>query len=164
VEDKVKYQDDGPIGYYFEDFAIGEKMVTRGRTITEADIVNFGSLTGDFNPMHFDAEYMKTNAFGQRIAHGMLTLSYAVGQMYQLGFLERTTLAFRGLEAKFSAPVYIGDTVHVEIVTTEKKEVRRMGGGWVTVEFKIINQSGATAQSGSMTILMASKPSGEAKA
>lgn len=157
----MKYQDDGPMGYYFEDFTVGQKMVTRGRTITEADIVNFGSLTGDFNPMHFDAEFMKSHAFGKRVAHGMLTLSYAVGQIYQLGILERTTLAFRGLEAKFSAPVYIGDTLHVEIATTEKKEVRRMGGGWVTVEFKIINQGGMLVQSGTMTILMASKPGAE---
>ncbi|NWF70772.1 MAG: MaoC family dehydratase N-terminal domain-containing protein [Chloroflexi bacterium] len=134
-------------------------MVTRGRTITESDIVQFGTLTGDFNPMHFDAEFMKQHAFGRRVAHGMLTLSYAVGQIYQLGHIERTTLAFRGLEVKFSAPVFIGDTIHVESVATEKKEVRRMGGGWVTSEFRIINQDGVVVQSGTMTILIASQPS-----
>ena len=88
---------DGPLGLYFEDFAIGERMVTRGRTITEADLVQFAGLTGDYNPMHTDAHFMGKSQFGQRIAHGMLTLSYAVGQAYQLGFMERTVIAFRVL-------------------------------------------------------------------
>jgi acyl dehydratase len=150
--------DSGPIGLYFEDIHVGERLVTRGRTITEADIVGFAALTGDYNPMHTDAHYMKTHPMGQRVAHGMLTLSYAIGQAYQLGFMERTVLAFRGLEMKFSLPVLIGDTVHVELVVVEKKEARRIGGGTVTLEVKIINQDGKTVQSGSWTVLMALKP------
>src|SRR5215211_9092083 len=138
---------EAPIGLYFEDIEPGAQLVTRGRTITESDLVQFAGLTGDYNPMHTDAEYMKNSAFGQRIAHGMLTLSYAVGQAYQLGFMERTVLAFRGLEMKFSLPVFIGDTIHVELVVGEKKEARRMGGGWVTFEVKIVNQEGKTVQS-----------------
>lgn len=157
----MNYQNDGPLGYYFEEIEIGQKMITRGRTITEADIVNFAALTGDYNPMHTDAEYMKGHMLGQRVAHGMLTLSYAVGQIYQLGFMERTVLAFRGLEMKFSLPVFIGDTVHAEIVVMEKKEARRLGGGTMTAEIKIINQEGKTVQSGTMTLLMASKPEKE---
>lgn len=152
------YLDDAPRGVYYEDIELGQKMVTRGRTITEADIVAFAGLTGDYNPMHTDAEYMKGSAFGQRIAHGMLTLSYAVGQAYQLGFMERTVIAFRGLEMKFSLPVFIGDTLHVELVVLEKKEARRLGGGTVTLEVKIINQAGKTVQSGTWTVILASKP------
>jgi acyl dehydratase len=149
---------EAPIGLYFEDIEPGVQLVTRGRTVTESDIVQFAGLTGDYNPMHTDAEYMKSSAFGQRIAHGMLTLSYAVGQAYQLGFMERTVLAFRGLEMKFSLPVFIGDTIHVELTVGEKKEARRMGGGWVTFEVKIVNQDGKTVQSGTWTILIALKP------
>ena len=152
------YLDDAPRGVYYEDIELGQKLVTRGRTITEADIVAFAGLTGDYNPMHTDAEYMKGSAFGQRIAHGMLTLSYAVGQAYQLGFMERTVIAFRGLEMKFSLPVFIGDTLHVELVVLEKKEARRLGGGTVTLEVKIINQAGKTVQSGTWTVILASKP------
>ncbi len=152
------YLDDAPRGVYFEDIDIGQKMVTRGRTITEADIVAFAGLTGDYNPMHTDADYMKSSVFGQRIAHGMLTLSYAVGQAYQLGFMERTVIAFRGLEMKFSLPVFIGDTLHVELVVLEKKEARRLGGGTVTMEVKIINQEGKAVQSGTWTVILASKP------
>lgn len=152
---------EAPTGYYFEDFSVGQQMRTRGRTITEADLVQFGSLTGDFNPMHFDAEYMKTHLLGSRIAHGMLTLSYAVGQAYQLGFLEKTVLAFRGLEMKFSLPVYIGDTLHVELMTKEVKPAARMGGGLVTLEVKIINQEDKTVQKGEWIVLMASRPTAE---
>lgn len=147
-----------PIGLYFEDIEIGAEMVTRGRTITEADLVQFAGLTGDYNPMHTDAEYMKTSVFGQRVAHGMLTLSYAVGQAYQLGFMERTVIAFRGLEMKFSLPVFINDTIHVELVVREKTEARRLGGGWVVLDVKIVNQAGKTVQSGSWTVLLAFKP------
>jgi 3-hydroxybutyryl-CoA dehydratase len=148
-----------PIGLYFEDIEIGALMETRGRTITEADLVQFAGLTGDYNPMHTDAEYMKSSVFGQRVAHGMLTLSYAVGQAYQLGFMERTVIAFRGLEMKFSLPVFIGDTLHTELVVREKTEARRMGGGWVVLDIKIINQAGKTVQSGNWTVLLAFKPS-----
>ncbi len=94
-----------PHGLYFEDYVLGHTLITRGRTVTEADIVAFGTLTGDFNPMHMDAEYMKNHMFGQRVAHGMLSLSYAVGQAYQLGFMEKTVIAFRSLEMKFMQPV-----------------------------------------------------------
>ncbi len=154
----MRYQDDGPRGYYFDEVELGQKFVTRGRTITEADLMQFAALTGDYNPMHTNAEYMKTHAMGQRVAHGMLTLSYAVGQIYQLGFMERTVTAFRGLEMKFSLPVFIGDTLHVEVVITEKKEMRRLGNGQITAEIKIINQDGKTVQSGSMELLLALKP------
>ncbi|MDX1990747.1 MAG: MaoC/PaaZ C-terminal domain-containing protein [bacterium] len=147
-----------PQGLYFEDLEIGATMLTRGRTITEADIVAFAGLTGDYNPMHTDAEYMKTSAFGQRVAHGMLTLSYAVGQAYQLGFMERTVMAFRGLEMKFSLPVFIGDTLHVELVVREKREMKRLGGGIVTLDVKIVNHEGKTVQSGSWEVMIALKP------
>jgi 3-hydroxybutyryl-CoA dehydratase len=146
-----------PVGLYYEEYEIGQKMVTRGRTITEADIVQFAGLTGDYNPMHTDAEFMKNSVFGQRIAHGMLTLSYAVGQVYQLGFMEQRVIAFRGLEMKFSLPVFIGDTLHTEVTVREKKDALRMGGGLVTVDVKIINQHGKTVQSGEWTVLVASK-------
>lgn len=154
----MRYQDDGPIGYYFEDIEIGQTMTTRGRTVTETDIVSFAALTGDYNPMHTDAEYMKTHPMKQRVAHGMLTLSYAVGQLYQLGFMERTVLAFRGLEMKFSLPVLIGDTIKVRLTVTEKKEMKRLGGGIITAEVKILNQEGKAVQSGTMELLLALKP------
>jgi acyl dehydratase len=145
------------MGIYFEDYEIGQKMVTRGRTITEADLVMFAGLTGDYNPMHTNAEYAKESMVRQRVAHGMLVLSYAVGQAYQLGFLERTVLSFRSVDMKFSVPVYIGDTIHAELIVKEKKEARRLGGGTVLIEVRIIKQDGQVAQRGEWVALVASR-------
>ncbi len=153
-----KMEADGPRGLYFEEFEIGQTMRSRGRTITEADLVQFAALTGDYNPMHTDAEYSKDSFMGARVAHGMLSLSYAIGQAYQLGILERTVLGFRGLDIKFSSPVYIGDTIHAELKVTESKEARRLGGGLVTLDLRIVKQDGVIAQKGSMSLLMMSRP------
>lgn len=153
-----KMEADGPRGLYFEEFEIGVVLRTRGRTITESDLVQFAALTGDYNPMHTDAEYSKDSFMDARVAHGMLSLSYAIGQAYQLGILERTVLGFRGLEMKFSNPVYIGDTIHAELKVTECKPAGRLGGGVVTLDLRIIKQDGKIAQKGSMTLLMMSKP------
>jgi len=87
----------------------------------------------------------------------MLTVSYAVGQAYQLGFMEQTVLAFRSMEMKFSTPVFIGDTIHVELTIIEKKEARRLGGGTVTMEVRIINQEAKVVQKGSWTVLIAAR-------
>lgn len=154
----MKFESDGPRGLYFEEFEIGATMRTRGRTITEADLVHFAALTGDFNPMHTDAEYSSGSFMGQRVAHGMLVASYAVGQAYQLGILERTVLGFRGLEMKFSSPVTIGDTIHAELKVRETKAARRLGGGVVTLDIRIVKQDGAVAQKGSLSLLMMSQP------
>jgi acyl dehydratase len=154
----LKMDSDGPRGLYFEEFEIGATMRTRGRTITEADLVQFAALTGDYNPMHTDAEYSRDGFMGARVAHGMLTLSYAIGQAYQLGILERTVLGFRGLEMKFSSPVFIGDTIHAEVKVSDVKPAKRLGGGVVTLDLRIVKQDGVVAQRGSMTLLMMSRP------
>jgi acyl dehydratase len=154
----MQLREDGPIGLYFEDIQVGQKLVTRGRTITESDLVQFAGLTGDYNPMHTDAEYMKKSQFGQRIAHGMLCLSYAVGQAYQLGFMERTVVAFRGLEMKFSLPVFIGDTLRTELTIKEMKAMPRLSAGTVDLDVRITNQEGKTVQSGTWQVMMALRP------
>ncbi|MGE5265127.1 MAG: MaoC/PaaZ C-terminal domain-containing protein, partial [Acidobacteriota bacterium] len=100
-----------PRGMYFEELSEGTEVVSQGRTIAEADLVNFAGLTGDTNPMHTDAEFAKSTPFGERIAHGMLGLSYAVGLAWMLGFMDGTVIAFTGLEWKFKGPVKIGDTI-----------------------------------------------------
>lgn len=149
---------DSPRGLFFEEFVVGATLRTRARTITESDLVAFAGLTGDYNPMHTDAEYSEGSFMGQRVAHGLLTLSYAVGQAYQLGILERTVLGFRGLEMKFSAPVFIGDTIHAELKVAETRAARRLGGGVVVLEMRVIKQDGSIAQKGSLSLLMMSRP------
>ena len=117
-------------GMYFEEFEVGQKIKTTSRTVTEHDIVAFASLTGDFNQIHVDAEYAKGAPFGQRVAHGMLGLSFGLGFAVQTGIMEGTVLAFREIvEWKFSKPIFIGDTIHTELEVLETKALPRLGGG-----------------------------------
>jgi acyl dehydratase len=145
-------------GKYFEEFEIGDEVTSPARTITEADVVMFAALTGDYNQLHTDEEFAKTTPFGRRIAHGLLVLSDAVGLLGRLGFIEGTALAFRELTWKFSQPVFMGDTVHVKARCRELKPMARLGGGLVIFDLSVVNQEGKTVQKGEWHVLMASKP------
>jgi acyl dehydratase len=148
-----------PRGMYFEEFQPGQKIVSAGRTVTEADIVNFAGLSGDFNQIHTDAQYSQTSQAGQRVAHGLLGLSIASGLAVQTGVLEGTVIFFREInEWKFVQPIYIGDTIHVELEVVETKALRRIGGGTVTIALDVINQNGQTVMKGSWGVLVAFKP------
>ncbi len=146
-----------PQGLYFEDFQVGDTIETMGRTVTEADIVNFAGISGDFYRLHTDEEYAKTTMFGTRVAHGLLVLSIATGLAMRLGFMEGTVEAFMGLEWQFRRPVFIGDTVRVHAEVAEKKPMKRLGGGLVTLRVKVLNQKGETVQRGTWTVLVRSK-------
>jgi 3-hydroxybutyryl-CoA dehydratase len=132
------------LSLYYEDFTEGAEHVTRGRTITEADVVNFAGLSGDFIELHTNEEYARKGAFGRRIAHGLLTLSIATGLMIQMNLVTDTVVAFYGIDKlRFVKPVFIGDTIHVR-----KKVAGAMakGGevGVVTFETSVLNQHGET--------------------
>ena len=101
---------------YLEAFRVGEKTISPGRTVAEADIVVFAGISGDWNELHTNAEYMKKGPFGQRIAHGMLTLSIASGlSLRSRRHQPLEVLAFLGMDnVRFTAPVFIGDTIRVE--------------------------------------------------
>jgi len=142
-----------PTGLYFEEFQTGNQVVSFGRTITETDVVNFASLSGDWNLIHTDAEYCKDNIFGQRVAHGLLILSVASGQAVRLGFMEDTVLAFRELEWKFQKPIFIGDTIRLRVTVGETKPMKRLGGGLVAFQMEVINQDDETCQRGIWKIL-----------
>ena len=147
-----------PRGKYFEELELGQEIFTAARTITESDLVQFANLTGDTNPMHTDAESSKGNIFGERIAHGMLGLSYTMGLLWPLGFMEGTVMAFMGLEAKFKAPIKIGDTIHAMAKVKQKKEMKAMGGGIVVLESRLYNQREEVVQQADLTLLIKSKP------
>jgi acyl dehydratase len=146
-----------PRGKYFEEFEVGTEQVSQARTITEADLVAFAGLTGDTNPMHTDAEYARSGPFGERVAHGMLGLSYAVGLSWQLGFMDGTVLAFTGLEWKFKGPIKIGDTIHAVARVKQTKVMPATGGGFVVFDVRVLNQRGEKVQQGEWTVLAKSK-------
>lgn len=148
----------GARGMYFEEYEVGQKVVTAGRTVTESDVVNFAGLSGDFNQIHTDVEYSRQSMFGQRVAHGLLVLSIVTGLAVQTGILEGTVLAFREInEWKFSRPVYFGDTVHAEMLVTETKPAARLGGGSVTIRVDVKNQREESVMRGSLTFLVAAR-------
>ncbi len=147
-------------GKYFEDFSLGEETTSAGRTITEADIVNFAGLSGDFTQLHTNAEYARQGPFGQRIAHGLLGLTVASGLMAQPGYLEGTVQAFREMDWKFSLPVFIGDTLHARSTVAELKLLRRLGAGAVTFSVELLNQQDQVVQSGRWVVLVTSREAG----
>ncbi len=147
-----------PRGKYFEDFSLGDVTTSAGRTITEADIVNFAGLSGDFTQLHTNSEYARQGPYGgQRVAHGLLGLAVASGLLAQLGYLEGTVLAFRELSWKFSLPVYIGDTLHARSTVTGIKPMRRSSAGVITFAIEVLNQRDQVVQSGQWVLLVASK-------
>lgn len=146
-------------GLYFEQFEPGLRVLTAARTITEGDIVTFAGLSGDYNQIHTDVEFSKSTPFGQRVAHGLLVLSVASGLAMRSGVLEGTVIAFREINNwKFSSPVFIGDTIHVELVVVETKALPRLGGGAVVIELAVKNQRHETTMKGTWTALIASQP------
>ncbi len=145
-------------GRYFEEFEIGDEIETVARTITEADVVLFAGLSGDYNQLHTDAEFAKGTLFGERIAHGLLGLSIASGLVSRMHFGEGTIEAFTALEWKFRAPIKIGDTVHVHARVRRKKEMPRLGGGFIALDVRLLNQRDETAQKGTWTVLIKSAP------
>ena len=103
---------------YFDEIELGEEYESPGRTVTEADIVMFAGLSGDYNVLHTDAEFMKQTIFGERIAHGLLCLAIQSG-LFTRATAPYATLGFGGLRWKFKAPVKIGDTVIVTVTVAE---------------------------------------------
>lgn len=150
-----------PRGMYFEEFEVGLEIHTGARTITEADIVNFAGLSGDYNFIHVNADAAQETPFGRRVAHGMLVASIATGLAVQQGFIDGTTLAFRDLNWKFTKPVFIGDTVHVQVKIIQTKPMARLGGGIVTFDARVVNQSGDTVHKGEWRMLIKSRPDGD---
>ncbi len=146
-------------GMWFEEFEVGQQIISTGRTITENDIVSFAGLSGDYNQIHTDAEFARTTPFGQRVAHGLLVLSIASGQAMRTGVLEGTVIAFREINTwKFSSPVFIGDTIRAVLNVIEIKPIPRVGGGSVVIEIAVINQRDETTMKGTWTVLVANKP------
>lgn len=149
-------------GMYFEEFEVGQRILTVGRTVTESDVVTFAGLSGDYNQIHTDAEFSRNTPFGARIAHGLLGLAIASGLAMRTGVLEGTVLAFREInEWKFVKPVLIGDTIHVEMEVAETKAMPRIGGGMVVIAVEVVNQHQEVVMRGRWTVLVQSQPKGE---
>ena len=125
---------------YFEDFESSDPVTTRGRTVTEGDIVTFAGLTGDFVELHTNEEFAKQTMFGRRIAHGALVFSMSIGLTTRMNLLDDTLLAFAGVDKlRFVAPVFIGDTIRATKRVVERQELSP-AQGTIVFETRVLNQ------------------------
>ena len=149
-----------PINFRYEDIALGAQFETAVHTVTEADIVNFAGLSGDFNPIHVDHEFAKTTPFGQPIAHGLLVFSIASG--LGINSPAMRTLAFlRIRDWQFKAPVFIGDTIRVQTRLLEKEVRGRGRRGVITWQRQLVNQADNIVQEGTSLTLVECRVAGE---
>lgn len=141
-------------GLTFDEFEIGDRYQSQARTVTEADVVAFAGISGDFNPLHTDAEFGKSTPFGERIAHGMLLVAMATGMANWTGVFEGTTIALMEQLIRYKGVVKFGDTIHLELEVMEKTPTSKPDRGVVKYAAQVINQRGEVVIDGVWTLLM----------
>lgn len=145
-----------PGGRFFEEFEPGETFTTAARTITEGDVSLFAGLSGDYNPLHVDEETARRTPLKGRIAHGVLTLAIATGQVSRLGVFEGTILGLLGMDrVRFAGAVRFGDTIHTELTVKERKESARPDRGSVVFSVAVLNQREERVLEAEWTLLLA---------
>jgi acyl dehydratase len=130
---------------WFEDFETGDTFLTSGRTVTEADVVNFAGLSADYNALHVDAEFAASTPHQGRIAHGLLVLAITSGLCTRLPvmkFLEPSILGLADLQCRFRRPCKIGDTLKVGMSITDKQPGKKPDRGTLTLSRVAVNQRG----------------------
>jgi acyl dehydratase len=141
-------------GLYFDDFYVGQSWVSPARTITEADLVNFAGISGDFNPLHTDEEFAKASQFGGRIFHGPGVFAIATGLESRLGIKDGTAIAFLGMTWNMKAAVLIGDTIRVKQTVAEvRPSASKPDRGIVTFDVQVVNQRDETCQDGQWFVM-----------
>ena len=138
---------------YFEEIHVGDEYESPGRTVTESDIVAFAGLSGDYNVLHTDAEFMKQSIFGERIAHGLLGLAIQSGLLTRV-MPPYATVASTGLKWRFKNPIKIGDTIHVKARVTSKRETEKPDRGVVVLGRTVLNQRGEVVQEGETEVMV----------
>jgi acyl dehydratase len=145
-------------GMYFDELEVGQEFVTPRRTITETDVILFSGLSGDYNPLHTDAEYAKGSVFGERIVQGLLGLAMANGLFVRLGIEYGTTKAFLDLSWTFKRPIRIGDTIYARVVVSEKRESKsKTNQGIISLDVSLFNQRNEIVQKGRWVKLVGRK-------
>lgn len=150
-------------GRCFEDFQVGDRFESSGRTIGEATIENFCGISGDWSDVHADEEAMRAGAFGGRIAHGILTFAVMQGLMCQTAYTLGTAVATLGWDAlRFPLPVKIGDTVRARWTVTElRPSASRPRCGIVVEQCELVNQRGETVLTGRHALMVWRRPGPE---
>lgn len=142
-------------GKLYDEFEMGKEYYTSARTITEADVVNFAGLSGDFSALHTNEEYAKKSPFGQRIAYGALTYIISTGLICSTGIFDGSYIALLGCEFKFPNPVFFGDTITCIMKPMEKRLTSKPGRGVIKFSIQTVNQRNEIVADQVWTILMA---------
>ena len=153
--------EDRKLGYTYDDLHVGMSFRSPGRTITDADLVAFAGLTGDYSELHTSEVYAKSSQFGRRVAHGMLGLAYAHGLMWaRTGELRETAVAFLGIsDWKFVGPIFVGDTIFVDYRIVELRDSRsKPTQAIATFDVEVVNQEGQVVQRGRKALLVSKVP------
>lgn len=145
--------------WYLEDFSVGQVFRTQARTITETDLVTFSGWSWDTNPVHTDAVHMAGQRFGERIAHGLLGMSVAMGLVSRLGVFERCSVALLEVDGwRFAHPVRVGDTLTCEVRITAVRPTSNGATGVLGRDFTLAKQDGTVVQRGAIGLLVARRP------
>ena len=140
---------------YFEDVEVGLRFETPRRTVTEADLLAFAGVSGDFNPLHTDAVFAAGTIYGQRIAHGALVLSLATGLRQRVGLFDGTLMGLLEIRRwQFKAPVLIGDTIRVANEVTELRETSKPDRGLMVQQVDVIKQDETVVAGGELVTLL----------
>jgi len=141
--------------HYFEDMAEGTTFESAGRTVTETDFVMHSMLTGDWTELHTNADYADDGPYGERIAHGPLTFILATGLFQRTGVVERTVIAFLGMNyMDLANPVTIGDTITASFEVTDRRALdSRDDAGLVVVDTTVTTDDGTEVFAGDMKFL-----------
>jgi acyl dehydratase len=142
---------------YFEELVVGEEFRSPSRTIAEYDLYVFAGLTGDLTDFHISTEAAKNSVFGQRPAHGMLLVSIANGLYNRIGITDETGMALAGIEWRFLAPGFIGDTVHLLAAVKEKRDVSKKDRGLVFWDARLVKHDGTITCQGQMVRMVRRK-------
>lgn len=146
---------------YFEEFVVGQRFESQGRTITESDVVSFAAWSWDTNPVHTDAVAAAQGRFGERIAHGVLGLSVAMGLAARLGVFEGSSIALLGVdEWRFVEPLVIGDTVRCVVEIESVRRTSRGDAGILGRRFTLLNHRDAVVQEGRIGLMVSLRPDG----
>jgi acyl dehydratase len=149
------------LGYTYDDLHVGMAFRSPGRTITDADLVAFAGLTGDYSELHTSDVYAKSSQFGRKVAHGMLGLAYAHGLMWaRTGELRETAIAFLGIgDWRVVGPIFVGDTIFVDYRIAELRDSQSKPTQAVaTFDVEVVNQNGAVVQRGQKALLVSKVP------
>jgi len=148
-------------GLFFEEFVEGLSILTPKRTITDADIVNFAGISGDFNPLHVDEEFARTTVHGGRIAHGMLSASVSSGLAALTGIFDGTVVGLLEVDARFVGVVRPGDTVQLELECVAKRRALQSDSGLVVLKTTLRNQRSEVVSEGKWKLLIKTAPTSD---